>query len=319
MKKQLLILTLALFTSLGFYSCKKKYQIIPAPTPTSGIRDSFALKQINNVQNKTINAISGGSYTTDGGMKIDVPADAFVDATGFPISGNVNIELIEILTPSSMIFMEKSTTSNGEVLVTGGQFKISYSVNGNPVYIRGGYQLDVKLPTEIGDDKMQVFHGTEDATGFVNWTQAMDTAAISQPIPVVVTLDTIGSTIEKFYTFSLDSLSANWINCDYFYSASGVKTKLSVKLPEDYNNGNTMFFMNFNTIQSVMTGYFDGNNFVSAGQIPVGTNLELIFISEIDGDFFYKGVDITVTSNYTATIELDPSTYLDIENNINGL
>lgn len=319
MKKQLLILTLALFSSLGFYSCKKKYQIIPAPTPTSGIRDSFSLKQIDNVKSHTLNAVSGGSFTTEGGMKIQVPADIFVDASGIPISGNVDIEIIEILTPSDMIFMEKSTTSNGEVLVSGGQFKISYAVNGNPVYIREGYQLGIQVPTKIGDSKMQVFYGTEDATGFVDWTQAMDTALLSQPIPAIVTLDTVGSVIEKYYTFSLDSLSANWINCDYFYSASGIKTKLSIKLPEDHNNGNTMFFMNFNTIQSVMTGYFNGNNFVSSGQIPVGTNLKLIFISEIDGDFYYKESDITVTSNYSTTLELDPSTYPDIEKKINEL
>ncbi|MFK8039176.1 MAG: hypothetical protein AB8B74_12855 [Crocinitomicaceae bacterium] len=313
MKKQLLILSIALITSLGFYSCKKKYQIIPAPTPTSGIRDSFAKLQLDNIQTRTISGFSGGSFETAGGLKVQVPASAFSDVSGIPIAGNVNIEIKEMLTPSEMIFNEKSTTSNGEVLVTGGQFKISYTTNGNPVYIRGGYQLNVQVPTNIGDNNMQVFYGAEDETGFVNWTQAMDTSLFPQPIPAV--LDTSGTS----YNFALDSLSANWINCDYFYSVSGAKTKLTVSLPEEYNNSNTMFFMNFNTIQSVMNGYFDGTNFVSSGQIPVGTDLQLILISEIDGDFYYKGINISVGNNHKSTLVLDPSTYDDIEKAINNL
>ncbi len=328
MKKQLIILSLALLATFGFYSCKKKYTTIPAPTPFSSLRDSFEFMSNNNIQDFIVDASVGRSFTTKSGIEFTVPADAFRNEIGEVISaGLIEIEIVEMLTTNDMIFNQRSTTSDGDVLVTGGQFKISYSLNGNPVNIGFGVDIEVVIPTDIGDDKMQVFYGEEDPNGFVNWSQALkrsydpfDSAVFTDnPIPVIVT-DTVtqGGTL-KFYNFQIDNESTNWINCDYFYDVPGNKTPLTLTLDEDYNNLNTLFFVHFKEIQSVMTGYFDGNNFVTAGQIPTGTSVTLIFASEIDGDYYYKAIDIVVSNGYSGTIEMDPSSYNDIISNINEL
>ena len=319
MRKQLIIFVLALIATAGFYSCKKKFTTIPPPTPFSSLTDSFRFMRNENVQTFIINSATGGTFTTKAGVEFTVPADAFRDAANELIVGSVEIEIVETISTNDMILNNRSTTSNGDVLVTGGQFKISYAVNGNPVVIGGGLQIDVVVPTDIGSDKMNLFYGSEDANSFVNWTLATDTTDLAEPIPVTVT-DTVTPTgTLKFYNFQIDSLSANWINCDYFYSVPGAKTGLTLTLDEDFNNSNTLFFIHFNTIQSVMTGYFDGNNFVTAGQIPEGTSVKLIFAAEIDGDYYYKGLDIVVSNGYSGSITMDPSSYNDIISNINDL
>ncbi|MFK8046003.1 MAG: hypothetical protein AB8B72_10945 [Crocinitomicaceae bacterium] len=318
MKKQLLILALALIASVGFYSCKKKYQVIPPPTPFSSIRDSFQFMYNENRQNFSFNATAGGQFVSEDGIQFTVPNYAFKDANGDTVLGKVDVELIEILSPSDMILMIKTTTADGDPLVTGGQFKATFTSNDNPVYISEDTVLYVKVPTDISDPNMRVFNGTEDATGFVNWAPGLD--SIGMPLTTTVVTDTlVNGVIQGYYSFVMNSTSANWINCDYFYDVPGTKTELMVGLPDEHNNANTMFFIHFNGIQSVMAGFFDGNNFVSNGRIPVGTSVELVFVSEIDGDYKSKFIPITVSNGYSNTITLDPTTYEDIIEDITEL
>jgi hypothetical protein len=318
MKKQLLILILAVIASSGLYSCKKKYQVIPPPVPFSSIRDSFEFMYNENRQSFSFLAEVGTMYTSEEGIIFDIPYYAFRDVAGDTITGTIEAELIEILTPSDMILMNKPTTSDGEVLVTGGQFKLTFTLNDNPVYIAGDTLIYVSVPTDIADIKMKVFNGTEDATGFVNWTPALDSLGATQT--TTISQDTLSNgVIQNYYNFSLDSISPNWINCDYFYQVPGAKTQLTVTLPDDHDNSNTMFFIHFSNIQSVMGGYFDGNNFVTYGTIPVGTNITLVLVSEIDGDYTSKFETVTVSSGFLTSLTLDPTTYDDIIEDITDL
>ena len=315
MKKHILILFLAVLSGLGFYSCKKKYQVIPPPVPTSSIRDSIDFNFNENRQTFSFNGLTGGTFVTAEGIVFHVPYYTFRDASGDTVLGTIEVEIIEILRTSDMILQNKPTTSDGEVLVTGGQFKATFTVNDNPVYIGSDTVVYVRVPTDIADTKMKVFNGIEDATGFVNWKPALDSLGLTQT--TTINQDTLANgVIQNYYDFTLDNLSANWINCDYFYNVPGTKTALTVSLSDDHNNSNTMFFIHFSNIQSVMSGYYDGINFVSNGQIPVGTAIKLVFISEIDGDYMSKIIPITVSSGYTNSITLDPTTYQDIVDDI---
>lgn len=317
MKKQLLVLFLAFITGVGFYSCKKKYQVIPPPTPTSAIRDSFAFyyNDVDKRQQFSFNGLTGGDFVTAEGIVFHAPYYTFRDASGDTVLGTIEVEVIEILTPKEMLRMNKPTTSDGDVLVTGGQFKITFTVNDNPVFISADTVVYVRVPTDIADPKMKVFNGIEDATEYVNWKQAIDTVGLPQA--TTINQDTLtNGVIQKYYNFTLNNTSASWINCDYFYNVPGTKTGLTVGLPDGHNNSNTMFFIYFSNIQSLMSGYYDGVNFVSNGQIPVGTAVKLVFISEIDGDFTSKIVPITVSNGYLSSFVLDPTTYQDIEDDI---
>ena len=68
-----------------------------------------------------------------------------------------------------------------------------------------------------------------------------------------------------------------------------------------------------------MSGYFDGQKFVTPGTVPVGVNVSLVLFSEIDGDYSIKKIDMVVSNGYSVTTTLDPTTYKDLLNTIRNL
>lgn len=318
MKKQLLILALLLFTGFGFYSCEKKYQVIPPPTPTSSIRDSFEFNFNENRQNFGFNATTGGTYVSDQGILFYFPAHAFKSALGDSIFGQIDVNYSEWLDPSEMILQNRATTSNGEVLVTGGFFRMEFTSNTSPVFVSNDTVIVVRIPTDIADPDMNVYYGTEDASSFVNWAPSVDSSGIVRP--TTVTSTTLpNSVVQRYYDFTLDSNATTWVGASYLFDGPGSSTELTIGLPERHDNSNTLMFVYFNNFQSIMSGFFNGQNFVTNGRIPAGTSARLVIVSEIDEDYFSKIVPITVSSGFSRNITLDPTTYDDIELDIRNL
>lgn len=315
--KKLLILITVLALGGSFYSCKKKYTVVPPPTPTSSIWDSINFYFVEAEQQFSFNGAAGGDFVTASGIQFHVPYFTFRDGDGDTVTGTVNVTLTEILTPADMIRMNKPTTSDNNVLVTGGQFKINFTVNDNPVYISGDTVVYCKVPTDVASSSMKLFDGVEDNTGFVNWLPSIDTSGNPQSTPIDI--DTVNGLIQNYYLVELDTFNSNWINCDYFYTSTSPQTNITLNLPSLHNNTNTLFFLHFSDFQSVMSGYYDGNNFVTPGTIPVGTNVTLVIISEIDGNYYSTFEDIIVNSGYSASITPDPTTYSDMVNTIVNL
>ena len=119
----------------------------------------------------------------------------------------------------------------------------------------------VRVPTEIADPDMLLYEGTEDPTGFVDWQPVTD--ALGLPIGATLDPDTINGVVSYYYEFEMDSSFSNWVNLDHSYNANLSSTRISLSLPEIHNNTNTFMFVHFNEVQSVMAGYFDGENFVT--------------------------------------------------------
>ncbi len=316
MKKHLLLVTL-LIIGTTFFSCKKKYTVVPPPTPTSSIHDSINFNRGESVQTFTVNGGAGGDFVTEKGIKFHIPYYSFRDALGDTVLGTVTVDIIEILDPSDMILQNRPTTSDNRVLVTGGQFKVDFTVNNSPVTL-GDSVIYVEVPTDIPSPNMILFDGTEDATGFVNWIPVTDDIGVTTSTPV--TADTVNGLVQNYYSVVIDSTNANWINCDYFYNSVNSQTSITLNLPERHNNTNTFFFIHFNDIQSVMAGYFNGDQFVTPGTIPVGSNVTLVIISEIDGNYYSEfASNITVSNGHTSSVTPNPTTYADMLNSIVNL
>lgn len=316
MKKNLLLITLMVL-GITFFSCEKKYTTVPPPTPYSSIRDSIKFNFLDAVQEFNFNGGAGGDFTTAEGIEFHIPYYAFRDASNDTVYSTINVKVTEMIDPSDMVLMNKTTTADNEILVTGGQFKIEFTVNDNPVFI-GDTLVYIKVPTDIGSSSMNVFNGTEDAEGFVDWAP-FDTLGVN------VGTDTVGITTngltQYYYTLFMDKNSTNWVKCGYYYSLTGDKTSLSYTVNDDQiTNANTMMFLHFNNFQSVSSGYFDGKNFFTPKTIPVGANVTVVFISEIDGTYSSKFINTIVGSgSSTSSVTLDPTTYSDLENDIKNL
>lgn len=115
--------------------------------------------------------ISGGSTQViegDNGVRVSIPKGAFLDQNGKAVTTNIKVELQEITTVDNMLLSGISTTSNGELLETGGMIYIDATVSGKQLTIDPKAPVYVEIPTVEIKDGMQLYEG-EVVNGTINW------------------------------------------------------------------------------------------------------------------------------------------------------
>lgn len=93
-----------------------------------------------------VSITSGGSVRAQGGTRVQIPANAFVDARGMALTGAVDVAVTDWLRRGDMIFGNVLPISNGLPLISGGQMHIAVTQDGKPVFLRPGKLFEVKLP-----------------------------------------------------------------------------------------------------------------------------------------------------------------------------
>ena len=126
-------------------------------------------------------------------------------------------------------------------------------------------------------------------------------------------------------TYSFDLGSFGWSNLDRWYSFTGPKTAIYVSVPAGYNGDNCAVYL-----------YYDGESTAIArmdvwdedelmftehyGLIPIGLNVHIIVVTEIDGELHYAMQGTTVVDNHIEVISsLSPITQPALETLINAL
>lgn len=121
------------------------------------------------IQSFMLDAGAGATIEGNDGTLVIVPTDAFVDADGNSLDGDIKVELIEALTLDKMVMYNLTTQSDGRSLKTGGMIKINYSQNGREVNVNPERPLLVQIPTEEIHPEMQLFEGEVTEEGNLNW------------------------------------------------------------------------------------------------------------------------------------------------------
>lgn len=311
--KNLFLIALALFTVV-FTSCKKDEPPTPTPEPTTSNLGGLFTQNLNNAkQTFTFNASIYNEIVGQNGVKVLIPANSFKYANGSTVTGTITFELIEILDQASMILMNKPTTSNGQILVSGGQLKLTATQSGNPIYLKANASVTVMVPTSSPDFAMQLFDGTENGNGQVDWILSVDDS-LGTPDSVII----VNDTTTTYYYFEFDDSTLGWINCDYFWNNPNPQTTVSVNLPDDHVYTNTAVYLHFSTINSVAFLYYNGTSF-SISNIPEGVQATVVCISEISGTYYSAFIPITVTTNHIESPTMNVTTLADIQATIASL
>ncbi len=161
----LLIFSLA---ALVFLACNKSEDtrqnyIVSGPySNIEQVMGSIAPKTMTS----SVSVTAGGSVGAQGGTRVVIPPNAFVDARGAAVAGAVDIAVTDWLRRGDMIFGNVLPISNGQPLISGGQMHLAVTQNGSPVFVRPGKLLEVKLP-QFGTPEpgMQLFVGKARAGG----------------------------------------------------------------------------------------------------------------------------------------------------------
>lgn len=316
MKNSHFLLALAAAACLTFTGCKKN-NTDESPAPSSTIKDFFEKTEVKS-QTFTINTDNGqSSITGDQGTIVTFPENAFTTLDGSPITGTVSIELKEIYDKSDMVLSDRPTTSDGRLLLSGGEIFISATANGQELKLDSNTNILIELAqtTDI-DSTMGLFTGGIDSIGF-NWTPVdIDSSRV-----VVGDSNWERDTIPCFYydpahyIYAISTLG--WINCDRFYD-NGPSTNIHITCNGDPTTENTRVFIIFKNLNSVSSLWVYNSTFDS-GMLPVGEDITLIALGIKDGQEYFSKKDITISSDLNVSMDLAKASTEDITTTLEHL
>jgi len=137
----------------------------------------FAKKQ---EQHFTFNLDQPSSLRAKDGTIVKIPANAFVHPDGRSLEGQlVNLKIEEAIRPSAMVFNQLNTVHGENALTTGGMIRLTASVDGVPLELKNGKAIDVFVPTTDANPAMNLYSGSRDEAGRMEWDQ------LEEPIQIL--------------------------------------------------------------------------------------------------------------------------------------
>ena len=258
------------------------YSSITPSMPVNSLQQSLFLSpNLDSIE------VSNGPDTINSaaGLQCIFPPYSCVDSNDLPVTGTVYIESYLLKNRGSFISMGLPTISNGNLLVSGGAFFIQLQQNNTALHLAANTRLSISYSDTAISQQMELFDGsfTNTTNGQFNWAP-----------------DTSSSNRVFAYNggYEITSNNLNWINCDHFYgdTTNNNKTSLSITLPSNLTNANTLAYIVFNNMRSVMPMNGDAaSKEFTANKIPAGLNVTIITISQ-DGNFYYLGQQAVVTT-----------------------
>ncbi len=288
---------------LAFTACKKKDTTpsVPVVQPTS---PSASLTDLKNflkanldgaAQTFTVNEDAGQTITGSKGTVVTISPNSFQTLSGGAVTGNITVKLVEIFDKKDMIMMNAATMGrwwDGSMkpLVSGGEFRITATQNGQALKLAPGMQFQANVPAAGGvDPNMGLFYGENGSNpDTLVWTPADSALFIGQG---------------NQYTFWSDSM--NWVNCDYFYNNPNPQTVVQVTPPAGFDNSNLLLFISFDGINTIASMYhFAGGNFTTAPSytLPIGMNVHFVAIAMINGNPHVAIVPATFANNHVEVL-----------------
>ncbi|MDN3664240.1 hypothetical protein ACFFU1_03745 [Algibacter miyuki] len=306
------ILGTLLVSALIFTSCSTKDDndielIIPATAAEFRNIQDDALEGLT--QTFQFDAADGWiTLTSENGVDISFSTNNLT-LNGNPITGAIDLEFVELFERGHMLVTNKPTmgltaTNDKALLISGGEFFINATQNGADLQLNGTMQLGIPAAlTGDVDPDMILWDGNIDDDGNLVWEEAQNENG-----------DERGVFAEgnNYYAFIGDF---GWTNVDRFYNDPREKTTILVAAPEGYDNTNSGVYLSYDGEPAALANLdtYDANTGLFSehyGQIPVGLECHVIFVSEDEGNWKYavqaativeNGI-ITITESETATV-----------------
>jgi hypothetical protein len=255
------------------------YNIITSTMPVTALQDTLKIKPATD----SIEVNNTVADRNIGGLRLIFTPNCCTNSAGQAIAGKVNVEALLIKNKGDMVLMNKPTSSNGQLLVSGGEIFISLNQNGQPLQLAPNARAYIRYTDAAPNPQMKLFYGDETNPQQFNWIPSSDSIRAGN----------------QFY--EIVSSKLRWINCDYFYDTTGtIRSTVSAYLPFNYTNANTETFLVFKNIRSVLGMYGDvaEKRFISA-KVPNNLAATVVAISKQGNDYFLGKEQITTGVNVT--------------------
>jgi hypothetical protein len=303
--------TLALMVGLalsGLTACDDNDK--PAtPKPDGDALAAFVEANIEEQsQSFTLDAEAGGQIKGSQGTTIKFQANAFLTQAGTPVTGTVDIELVEIYNRSSMLLTHKPTVGrNGDdklaMLISGGEFYVNATQGGNQLKPASGYLIIAPTNNTGGPDlDMNIFTGVEECEADlckIVWEEEKERGI------EIGEFQDAGGVTSAYWAFQSQFC---WTNIDKWYSDPRPKTTIFVDVPDGFDNTNCAVFIVYDGEPTAL-GRFDqydeetGMFTEHYGLIPIGLEAHIVLVSIIDDEIHYAIQSTTIVENHIEVID----------------
>jgi hypothetical protein len=319
-------LAIVLLSTIVLFSCKKEKDE-ENPTPNGQALESRIIENRKDaVQQFTIDPAVGGLIIGEQGTKVYFPPNSF-GLNGQPVTGNVEVELIEIYDKGSAVLLDMSTTGkkpNGdeEALNSAGEFFLNAKQGETDLELLNPAIITSKGVNPEDFEPMNVFRAGDNLEDKDKWEEADEDE--DGETDEADAHEGEGPTGDYVLVSIFDVSSFGWTNLDRWYSFTGPKTTLFVDVPDGFDQTNSNVYLSYDgetglakmdiwdTDQEMFTEHY--------GSLPIGMDVHFIMIADIDGQLYYKIQGNTIVDNHIEVIEdLQPISEQDLSNAINAL
>lgn len=291
------VLLLAL---LAISACRKD-PFRPYAVPAQSLQD-FKNKNKPRSELHVVSEDNGAVFTTHKGTRVSIPANAFVDSNGNPVSGMIKVEFLDIYKKSDMLWTGITTQMNdGSPVKSGGEFFIRVKMlNDQALWLAPGMQIDVEQPLGNAqpDPDMVALVDADTANGWEFPDSAQGQVSC-----------TAANYIYSLYQFANPSDSGTWCNSDNCaYFSAYPQTNFTVTATNNENLAPEVYLA-FTGINSMVHVYPDWNNPGSHAYpyafAPQGLPCTVVAIAEKNGQLYASFTPATIGSNQTVNVPLN--------------
>ena len=305
--KNLKNIGLVVLATLALTSCSKddnNQNLLPSASEFGAVRQ-IAID--NRIQHFTMTAEAGiATFTSTNGVAITLNGNG-LRKNGNPVTGVVNIDYIELFNRGNMLVTNKPTMGvlpNGDknLLISGGEFMIKATQGG--VELTTVTAIDLVIPADLTggiDDAMVLWTGNTDDVENLTWNQQN---------PAGATGPQAGNIGFEQNAYNISFGNFGWTNVDRFYSDPRPKTTLLSSIPTGYSSSNCAVYLSYDGEGTNALAKLDTYNPVTKkfsehyGQIPIGLQCHVIFVTEEAGQWRYaiKAVTVAAGDDYVFTL-----------------
>lgn len=282
------------FLSLILFSCGNDYDdnLVYDATSSEAFYSLFESGLQNQTQNFQFNAEDGmTTFTSINGVNLTINGNCLLK-NGQPVTGQVDIEFVEIFKRSEMFLTNKLTMGlNGnqkQLLNSGGEFYINATQNGEQLTLN--CEMHLETPTLLTGGtipQIDFFTGNIDSNGNVIWELA----------PMLEGWVASLSTDSSQDAYNALLLNFGWFNYDKFQDTGNGTTTITANVPQGYGNGNSLVLIATKNLPNSLGSI--------GGEYPIGLECHLIFVSEKNGSFLYSILENqTIVNNHTIAFPL---------------
>lgn len=344
-----LIIALFVFTSCDNLVTSEISEVPDSKTEIGKIND--LLKQFEEPsQTFKVSSDQPSQVTGQEGTIISInPADLTTEK-GNSLGKNIEVELKELTNQEQLLRTNAQTTSNGQMLVSGGAYYINMTSEGEQLKLKEGKTLSVEFP-KITSDEMSLFYGQRDSLGKLNWIPAEQKFENIQPQKTTDDIKTDKASrneIDEIFDYveeesnriltpeekqrnedqdknfelgqklykTMELNQFGWINCDKFYNVQN-KTNLNYSFADKESISNALVYLVFKDINSVIQNCYNSEykneDHTRFQNVPSGSRVRLIAFSIKNGKTYTHTSDFTIKENETIQLNLKETAQEDLD------